>query len=291
MSKHKQLFYRFSSLITAADLQCRLGSHVESDANAYEMFLQLSTDESCNWGDSISLVMRGSEVVGWWSALGADVDEENPAVVSEIMNPIHLTMLVSGDTTYYDLAYKFANRSHSSPFFVLDGSDITGTVSYSDLFSRTGQLCLLSLTFMLESIAEQLCLLDRVKCWSQLSPKSQRSAKKIAFEKRFNKQLLSDDDFPADTDLVLNWNTALWIKSTYLIDKGTMIVGAELLTSSDAEHIEKVFERAKEVRDLCSHCGDEQEFILKLSRDEFASFIRDTQNLVEDMSRRLNELT
>jgi hypothetical protein len=280
VSKHKHPFYRISSLVTAADLQRPLGPHVESDANACDSYDRIFQGDSWVF-DAVSLVMKGPDVVGWCSILEADVQEGNPATVAEYMDPIRLSMLVSGHTTFYDLANAFATRE---PFFyfVLDGSEITGTVSYLDLFSRTGQLCLLSLTFLLESVAEEFCLCEAQQCWSVLPLRRRELAQRVAARR-----------FPRQSGLAQpshHLEFASLLRSTTFMDKCIMITGANLLPSVPLAVIESIFENAERVRNLCSHGADDQELCSALPKNRFAEFLHDTQNLVETIRRSTQEL-
>jgi hypothetical protein len=268
----KQAFFRISSLVTASDLALPLGLAVSKDDNAFEAMMRLVEADTLTGGDRYSLVLDGSEVVGWWAPLGEDLNQGDSTTVEAFMEPIQLSKLVSGDLTYYDLADVFG-RNHRA-LFVLDGSEITGWISHLSLFSRLGQICLLSLAFLLESAAEDLCLLKPVEAWQALPPNRQKALIDIA--KNRLRDLGDMVDLPDD------YKYARLLRVTSISDKLTMLLGARLVQAVPTD-IENIFNQVKLVRDLCSHGADEQELNRQLR--DFTAFLHSTLNLVEEIQK------
>ncbi|MSR58806.1 MAG: hypothetical protein EXS05_14330 [Planctomycetaceae bacterium] len=176
MNKHRNPFYRVSSLVSASDLQQPLTEAVDAKMNAFAAYFSLLGGP--NDLDRCSLVMDESEIVGQFWAIDYAGEESSDETVRDVMGSIPLSMIVSANTSFFELADLFARRPH--PFiFIVDGTEVTGTVSYLDLYSRIGQLCLLALAFHLESSAEELCFVRAQQCWDTLSPGRRERAENV----------------------------------------------------------------------------------------------------------------
>jgi hypothetical protein len=235
MTKQRQPFYRLSSLIKAKDLQRPVAVSFDRQANEI-----LSKDSS----SSIS------------SSNG------------------HLSMLVSANTNFYDLADTFAKKTHRF-LFVINGTAITGTTSYLDLFSRLGQLCLLSLTFFLEATAEDVCLLKPAECWKALSENRRRLAKGIFEAKYKDRKWIATGD--------LDRQLPLLIKCTMFADKAPMLTKTHLAKGVSNSELRSVISKAEKIRNLCAHGGDDQELNREMPQEEFSKFLHRTQNIIEKL--------
>ena len=271
-------FYRISSLVSAKDLQQPLAQAVEWGADAVESWQTLS--EEPQQFDKMSLVLRNDEVIGWWWPHDEDIVEGT--TVGDTTEALPHSMMLSSNSTFYDIADAFARRQHFL-FFVLDGTEITGTISYLNLFSRTGQLCLLSLTFLLETVTEDLCMLAAELCWKTLSDGRKQIAQQVC-DVRF-KPSQRDDQAPPNE---IRWEYL--IRSTTFVDKGTMLARSGLLPTISNTELKSVFARAEKVRNLCAHAANEQELIIELPRKKFAGFLHRTLDLVETIKLKTHAL-
>lgn len=230
-------FYRVSALITAADLQGPLGREVDIDAKVIDVWQEKMEDESGEAFDAICLVMKDGEVSGWWAYDSDPVDDSVVVGASTTIRhytaPIPFSMIISGNTPFKDLVYEIARRGNHF-LFVIDGVRLTGVVSRMDLLSRTGQICLLSLMFLLESAAEELCLRRAKECWLALPRKRQENSKTHA-TRRFGTPTMSTESEDGRT------NYASLVRATSIADKCTMIRLTGLLSSYSTPEMQAVF--------------------------------------------------
>jgi len=276
MIKSRHPFYRFSALVTAKDLETPLALSFDRDADAFGSYQSLLSEQ--DWHDRISLVMDKNEIVGWWWPFDTGLEEGSSEAVGDSMSTLPQSMIVSSGITFFDLADAFSRRSH--PFyFVLDGAEITGTVSYLDLFSPTGQMCLLSLAFLLEASIEGLCVLRAEQCWNTLPERRKQLAEEI-MGRRFT--------FARDLPPELWWPYR--IRSTHLIDKGIMLSRCGLVASMSKAEIKSIVSTAERLRNLCAHNADEQELSRELPQNSFAMFLHRTQDLIEIVRLKESEL-
>jgi hypothetical protein len=230
--------------------------------------------------DCIGLVNTRGVPVGWWAPFETEVDENSPQTVGQVMAPIPLSMILSSDTPYYDVADSFARRPH--PFFlVLEGAAIAGWVSYHNLFSRVGQMCLLSLTLFLEAASEELCALQAEACWRSISAGREAKAEGV-YKLRYRQNK------PPDLDV--STGRSLLIRCTTFIDKGTMLSRAGLIDGVDHQELRKVFATAERVWNLCAHGGNEHEFVAMLPQTQFAEFLFRTQELIQQIIAKTKQL-
>ncbi len=227
-------------------------------------------------------MLEDTDPVGWWWPFDEDISEGDPEAVEKTMQPIPISMLTSSSTSFFDLADSFARRRY--PFvFVIDGTEITGTVSYLDLFSYIGQACIFALTLHLEAIAEELCSLRSQECWKTLSPARQEMAQEV-LKKRYS-QLKWLSGRPFDEQL------PLLIKSTTFADKGTMLAKTGLVEGSSKTKFKSIFGMAERIRNLCAQGASEQEFVSALPQKTFAKFLHRTQDTIETLRLAVNDLT
>jgi hypothetical protein len=270
MSLEQSAFHRLTALVTANDIRSELLRSAVENSNAYEAYME-AVDSEPETFDSVALVEKDGVPVGWWSPFETDVDEKSSNTVGQLMDRIPLSMIVSSDTSYYDLADAFARRRHPF-FFVVDGAAIAGWVSYHGLFSRVGQMCLLSLTLFLEAVSEELCALRAKDCWPLLPSGRQRKAEEVCalrYGQRMPREL--DESVPLP----------LLIRCTTFIDKGTMLSRADLVNGVAKKAVVKVFSTAEKVRNLCAHGGNEHEFVAILPQKQFSDFLHRTQEFIQ----------
>ena len=102
----------------------------------------------------VSLVAQDKSVVGWLDF--SDLHGDNTdGTVEEVMSRIHVSRLVSCETSLIDAARLF---SPDSPYgyLVLEGNELTGFFSYHDLISAPFQSCLFSLLLSVEDLILQV---------------------------------------------------------------------------------------------------------------------------------------
>lgn len=199
--------------------------------------------------------------------------------IGEQMRPIGLSDLISSNTTYHDLAAAFADESR---FFVLvlEGQTIVGWIGFVDLFSRLGQICLMSLAFHLEAVAEQLCQTDPEAFVTVLSPgRQEKATKEWSANPRWNRRRRQSSS-PTARDL---------IRATNFIDKKTMVMRKAVLPGWSKAQIEEVFDLAEDVRNYCAHNAVSTDFFSYdfsglwggNNRKKYGVFLTRTQELAE----------
>jgi hypothetical protein len=268
-------FSQIASFITARGIQKPLAVHAEADQNAYRAYLErLSGDEEgIEKVDRISLVIDGHEPIGWWWPYEEDVQEGDTKTVSDCMTPITCAMLVSGDAKYLELADLFAQQSSRFLYFVLEGTKITGTVSFGDLFCPLGRLCLFSLVLHLEKEAEELCKHKAETCFNVLSEGRQEKAHEVLAK------CFASSKHNSGVEKYRGL-----IESTTFIDKGKMLGKAQLINNKSRNEIESVFAAAEKVRNSCAHNRSEFQVLgLTSNRKErrnLSTFIHKTQEMI-----------
>ena len=144
----------------------------------------------------ISLVLAGDRPVGWIALDSLDSTKGN---VASAANSIPADGMVSADTPVLELVKLFSDNS--SPFyFVLQESQITGTVHYEDLLGPPFKLCMFALTLELEVAALGLALKTPLASWSVLSEGRQKKAFDVYRQKYRGNQT------PGSCPLIICWD-------------------------------------------------------------------------------------
>ncbi len=241
------LYIRLSQLVTVRDLQAPLLPPFQATMTVEQALAAVARDLLDQ--TATALVLRDNDVCGWidYHELRDNTYDDDCTVVTvaDQMNPINPNELIAADTTAWR-AVEVLGKDEMTRFFVVDGAEITGTITYQwELFKPMFRVCLLGLAIELEQAALQLCSRDRERSMSCLS-QGRIDKAKDAWRNR-NKHRKDDP--------------GLWtlLESTTLIDKKTMLVKGNLVPAFSREEIEKVFDQFEGIRNACAHpetCDD-----------------------------------
>ncbi len=219
----------------------------------------------------ISLVLAGDRPVGY---IGLDSLDSNQKDVASVAEPIPADGLVSADTPVLEVARLFAKESRHF-YFVLQESQITGTIHYEDLLGPQFKLCLFALTLELETTALDLALKDPAASWSVLSEGRKRKAM-LAYNDRYSRE---PDPERLPIDQLLG--------CTMFIDKGKILRKQRLIADPPNE-IDSLFDTADRVRNSSAHTDPDKEFVrLLLDRASIQGFIAKTEKMIASMRRKL----
>jgi hypothetical protein len=268
------IFRHVAGSVQAKHIQNALGPKVQANQSglaAWELLYEESNDYDPM--SRISLVLAGDRPVGW-IALDSLDSTTNDVSVSVAAKPIPADRMVSGDTPVLEVVKLFSNDS--SPFyFVLQESQITGTIDYEDLFGSPFKLCLFALTLELETAALDLALQTPAASWSALSEGRHKEALRV-YTQRYSRE---PDTEKLPFDHLLGCTT--------FIDKGTILKKRKLITDGSSD-IESVFRKANRVRNSCAHTDPEKEFSrLVLERAALQGFITKTEEMIAAIRRQL----
>ena len=239
-------FSRLASLVVVRDLQTPMGPDVPPHADPEllaDIIFSTAADQGYDGTDRVSLVRDHGRILGWVFFDAFAVDPE-PSSVREALESIRPDSLLAAATDYFSAVRLFSRQSSPRFSFVLEGNEITGTLSHNDLFRLPARLCLFSLTLELEQTGLALCQLDAEGSWNSL-PKGRRSKAEQTFRKRHPDPRMETPPF------------AEQLEFTMFCDKGTMLAKNPRLPSASRRLVERVFSKADEVRNACAHSGAE----------------------------------
>jgi hypothetical protein len=269
------IFRQLAEFIKARHIQSALGPAVltgDSPTDGWDSLSEAAREGGYDPMERISLVLDGNHPVGW---IGFDSIVATVSDMSSIADPIPTEGMVSADTHVLELVGLFAQRRQ--PFyFVLEGSRITGTISYDNLFAPPFRLCLLALTLELETAALDRALVSPMVSWSVLPEGRQEKAIEI-FRARGGHE--PNPEWPPYDQ---------FLACTTFIDKAT-ILRKRRLTVHAPNEIDTVFARAERVRNACAHTDPDGHFIgLILDRSFLFEFIRNTEQMANSIREHLN---
>jgi hypothetical protein len=269
------IFRHMAGSIHAKHIQCALGPGVQANQSVEDAWELLMTEaDGYDPLSRISLVLDGNHPVGY---IGFDSLDSSQKDVASVAEPIPPDGLVSAETPVLEVAKLFSKESRHF-YFVLQESQITGTVHYEDLLGPQFKLCLFALTLELETAALDLALKDPAASWSVLSEGRKRKAM-LAYNDRYSR---TPDPERLPIDQLLG--------CTMFIDKGKILRKRRLIADSPGE-IDSLFDTADHVRNSCAHTDPDKEFVsLLLDRASIQGFIAKTEEMIASMRRRLRSL-
>ena len=219
----------------------------------------------------ISLVMAGDRPVGW---IGLDMLDPTESEVATVAEAVSASAMVSGDTPVLEVVRLFSNNSGHF-YFVLQESQITGTIHYADLVGAPFKLCLFALTLELETAALDLALQTPIDSWSALSEGRQEKTLDV-YRQRYSRE-------PDTSRLPLDH----LLGCTMFIDKGTILKKRNLI-SAGSNDIKSVFDKANRVRNSCAHTDAEKDFgHLLLDPASLQGFITSTEDMIAAIRKQL----
>jgi hypothetical protein len=246
---------------------------------------------------TVELVENNGLIVGWWDFdeygfFGEEHYDSAPSaeLLEEIARPIELSTVVTGDTPVTEVIERLSD-STVGWLFVVENGDVSGIVSYKDLFGPIGSLCLLALCFELEAAALRLCQAFSRQCFESLS-EGRREKTLEEFKKHHNlddldykklREACSTIDDKPDTDTRMTRKYEALLERTMFIDKGKMINGCKLLIDKSASEVKRVFGRAERVRNACAHPPGPADVESVLELEQMAGFVRDCRRLTESI--------
>lgn len=271
------IFRQMAGSIQAKHIQRPLGPAVQANDSIGEAADSLSV-ASCEGGydamDRISLVLAGDRPVGWIGFDGLDATLKD---IASAADPIPAEGIVSADTQALELIKLFSKESPYF-YFVLQESQITGTIHYEDLLGSPFKLCLFALTLELETVALDLALQKPLVSWSVLSEGRREKAMGV-YQDRYKRQP-DPGRLPFDH----------FLGCTTFIDKGTILKKRQL-TTHGSDQIDSTFSQAERVRNFCAHTDPDKDFgRLLLDRASLLDFINKTEEMIDSMRRQLWDL-
>lgn len=271
------IFRHMAGSIQARHIQRALGPAVranDSIGDASDTLSVGSFEGGYDPMERISLVLAGDRPVGWIGFDSLDVALKDIASAADL---ISADGMVSADTPVLELVKLFTNDSPHF-YFVLQESQITGTIHYEDLLGSPFKLCLFALTLELETVALDLALQKPVASWSVLSEGRREKAMDV-YRHRYKRE---SDPERLPFDHLLGCTT--------FIDKGTVLKKREL-TTYGSNDIDSVFSDAERVRNSCAHTDPDKEFgRLLMDRTSLQGFITKTEDMMDSMRRQLQNL-
>jgi hypothetical protein len=268
------IFSNIAGLVTVRDLLDPFGPPLQEDCPISEASERMAMDavDGGYWEqDRPSLVYGGSEVVG--AVWAGDIDS-NTGQVKDFMEEIHPAALVSASTTAFD-AMRLLCHAPRPYYYVLDGSELVGTLMYHGLFKLPSRLCLFALTLELEQTVLKLLRQDAVGAWAALSDGRKAKARAV-FERKFGK--LADLEHEPVGDL---------LDCTCFSDKGRLLKKRGLVPPKWVSTIRGHFDLAEDIRNMCAHPSADDGTGQVPGRAALGSFIQSTEALLADLQVRL----
>lgn len=203
----------------------------------------------------------------------ADLDDGS-ASVFECMEQLAPADFLAADTTILD-ALDILSSGERGHYYVLERNEVVGYLTYSDFFKPLGRLALLAVALETEDLALKLCRLPSLaeECWSKLPIERQKKAAQF-YELRHDK---APAIVPGEYRTVVEL-----IGCTYLTDKGNMIWKAKLATGSRRE-ILGVFQKLKELRNMCAHPGSERRLLAEFSRERLIETVNAAKRMNDSL--------
>jgi hypothetical protein len=272
------IFRHMAGSIQARHMQRPLGPTVQANdslGDAWERLSAASCDEGYDPMERISLVLAGDRPAGW---IGYDSLVATRTDVAGAADPIPADGIISAETQALELVRLFSKKSPYF-YFVLQESQITGTIHYEDLLGSSFKLCLFALTLELETVALDLALHKPTASWSVLSEGRREKAMDV-YRQRYKREP-TPERLPFDH----------FLGCTTFIDKGTILKKRQLTAYGPGE-VDSLFSEAERVRNSCAHTDPDKDFgHLLLDRASLLGFINKTEEMIDSMRRHLQNPT
>lgn len=213
-----------------------------------------------------------------------DVQEVPPDVprrrVGEVMASIAPSALVSADTSVFATAKLLCEAERGTVFVVVEGNQLTGTLTYGDLFKTPFRTSLFGMLIQMEELALDLVCLEPQKSWLALSPKRQEKAREEyarEYVQEWKKQDMVRHAQPASPHPyarslpMTDWRTCEikgnhhsypLLQRAQFCDKREIIVKRNLLQGLSGTWVNEVFRKAERLRNQCAHSGGFREGIM-----------------------------
>ena len=264
------LFRRMTALITVRDLARPLGPELVAGMTveaAIDCLEQTAAAKQYDAVERISLVSMPDGTPRYTSISALFGTEHR--YVGDTCTPASLDRFVTAHLDAQN-AVALLIPEHPPFFFVLDGTAVIGTFSYSDLFSGPFKVCLFALTIELEEAALKLLLKDPTRCLHALPLERLAKAREVCARRFGEAHQQQDRDV---------------IRSTTFIDKATMLNKAKLIPAMSKGKLQKLFARAEAIRNECAHpTAEVASPIPALSRDKLQNFLDQCHKLIADLS-------
>jgi len=251
-------YTRLTNLISIRDVMTPIQGVIPASATLQEA---IDLADSFGVGDSglPYLVGSGDELIGsvsYWDIREAIEIGVGNTMDERVVRPINPNLIVTADTPLWRAtALLMRAAGDLDIWFVIDGHEVVGTLTYRDLFKPPFRLCLLAMTFELEQLSLRLCQRNAKTNWSALTEGRQQNAEKAmrrAQERR-------EPTRASERVNHLRAHPALLLEYTTFIDKKTILIKRGLLPSIRRDVITETFDSAEELRNRCAHpdSGDE----------------------------------
>lgn len=207
------------------------------------------------------LVRDGTHVVGatyYWDLRSGledgppdDADERDRAGVRTAMTTITPDLIITADTSLWRAARLLMEaRSDLFTWFVFDGHEIEGTLTYRDLFKPPFRVCLFAMTVELEQLSLRVCMRGARESWMSLT--ENRRTRALDAMRRAQERREPKKHAPDRFDM-LSQHPELLLEYTTFIDKKTILIKRNLLPKAQRREIEETFDSIEELRNRCAH--------------------------------------
>jgi hypothetical protein len=252
------VFTRMTQLVTVRELCTPLQPPLRHDmtlAACIDAIDQFGHGESTR----VSLVNKDQRTIGWvqyWDLREENIDLAEP--VTTVMSEPQHSNLITANATSIQAVRAFVGQ-HYEFLFVLDGTDIVGTLFFRDFFKPAFKLCLLALTLEVERRSLQLCMTQPAKSWSALSDGRRQKIIEMCGDKRSRQRKRRGGEPLASIPGMLKReqerlaNPLVLLENTFFSDKKTIIKKCHLLPGMDSKVLDKFYDLAECIRNAIAH--------------------------------------
>ncbi len=236
-----------------------------------------STDQICeDWAigclernlnpmDQIALVLKDGKTEGWCSL---DLIEPSKTLF-ECREPIMPDQIISSEMPIIDTLRMW---SPDAPwfYFVIRGHQISGVLTYQDLYKLPVRLCLFSLLLNLESVALQVTQLSPQHSFSLLPPGRIENARKVYALRGYRRE-------------TENENFLKLLECTTFIDKVTMLRRNKAFIDAVPSLATGFPRSAERLRNSLAHPGSERDQFNGLSREQLLPFVEWAESCEQEL--------
>jgi hypothetical protein len=269
MGSYRVIFEELARLLRIRELARPLGPPLQRRASpqtALELLEQSARRSGYDPTERWSLVLDGDSVIG--SVAFYDVATSEASAIGDVVTTVRPSDILSGDLDALSAIRQLAVRG-TVPFFVLDGSQLVGTIEYSDLFGAQFRLCLFALTLHLEECALRSLVSRAPDAVAALSESRREKARAVCVM-RFGQR---GGNSPANL-----------LGGTTFIDKATMLAKLNLVPNISNARLHRLFVKAEHLRNYCAHPSiDVLRTAPIVKQDEFQEFLAECNLVIETL--------
>ena len=261
-------------------------------AAAIQAINDFGTGESTH----VSLVFHADKPAGWTQMclLEEGGYDGNVTWVREVTSDFDLRTFITANSTAWKAVQVFAEQRVEF-LFVLDGSDVIGTIFYRDLFKPAFRTCLFALTVELEQKVLQLCLQDAQESWLSLDEDRRRFLEDKYRERtrtRARKMTTALASLPEEAERYLkkkvrdfDCSPREMLEHSYFGDRIEAIKRRNLFPPLIAPELHNALDGARKVRNWSVHPESSDENSVFEEPGELRSFILSCQKVFTEIEK------